>query len=239
LILGATSDMALAIARKFASQGYSLTLAARILEKLSAMQSDIRIRHEVDVDIARFDALEIRAHDDFYHSLKYKPDVVICVFGLLGDQQKAQTDWKACEEILFSNFVGAVSILNVVANDMEQRKHGVIVGISSVAGERGRQSNYFYGSAKAGFTTYLSGLRNRLAKHKVHVLTVKPGFVRTRMIENIKTPASLTAEPREVAEDIFSAVVNRKNVIYTKSIWRPLMYAIKSIPEVIFKKLNL
>jgi short-subunit dehydrogenase len=168
-----------------------------------------------------------------------KPDVVICVFGLLGDQLKAQSDWDACEEILLSNYIGAVSILNVVANEFEKQKSGTIVGISSVAGERGRQSNYFYGSAKAGFTAYLSGLRNRLFKSAVHVITVKPGFVKTRMIENMKTPAPLTALASQVANDIYDAVKNGKNTIYTKSIWRPVMYAIKSIPESVFKKLKL
>jgi decaprenylphospho-beta-D-erythro-pentofuranosid-2-ulose 2-reductase len=239
LILGATSDMALALARKFGNEKYSLTLAARNTERLNATQSDLQIRQGVMVDIVRFDALALDTHGSFYRGLTTRPDVVICVFGLLGDQLKAQLDWQSCQEILFSNYVGAVSILNIVANDMEQRRDGVIVGISSVAGERGRQSNYFYGSAKAGFTAYLSGLRNRLAKSGVHVLTVKPGFVRTRMIENIRTPAPLTAETKDVAEDIYQAVIRGKNTIYTKSVWRPLMYVIKSIPEGIFKKLKL
>jgi decaprenylphospho-beta-D-erythro-pentofuranosid-2-ulose 2-reductase len=239
LILGATSDMALALARKFATQGYAITLAARNIERLKATQSDIQIRQNVPVEIVRFDAQEVNNHPAFYSGLKVKPDIVICVFGLLGDQLKAQADWNACQDILVSNYLGAVSILNIVANDMESRGSGVIVGISSVAGERGRQSNYLYGSAKAGFTAYLSGLRNRLCKSAVHVLTVKPGFVRTRMIENIKTPEPLTALPSQVANDIYDAVVKRKNVIYTKSIWRPVMYVIKTIPESIFKKLKL
>lgn len=239
LVLGATSDMALAISRKFATQGYSLTLAARSIEKLGPIQSDIQIRQRVPVNIVAFDALDVSSHHEFLRSVVPPPDVVICVFGLLGDQRKAQDDWKVCEEILMTNYVGAVSILNIVASDMEKRRRGVIVGVSSVAGERGRQSNYFYGSAKAGFTAYLSGLRNRLSKHGVHVVTVKPGFVKTRMIENIKTPGPLTAGTREVADDIYRAVVKRKDVIYTKSIWRPLMYVIKSIPESVFKRLKL
>jgi decaprenylphospho-beta-D-erythro-pentofuranosid-2-ulose 2-reductase len=239
LILGATSDMALAIARKFASNGFSLTLAARNVQRLEAMQADIQIRQKVKVAIVQFDAIDIGSHKLFYDQLKTKPDVVLCVFGLLGDQLRAESDWAHCQEILASNYVGAVSILNLVANDMEERGHGTIVGISSVAGERGRQSNYFYGSAKAGFTAYLSGLRNRLYKKGVHVLTVKPGFVQTRMIENMKTPVPLTALPSQVADEIFEGVIKRKNSIYTKSLWRPLMYIVKSIPEPIFKKLRL
>lgn len=239
LILGATSDMALALARKFGSNGYSLTLAARNVDRLNATQSDIQIRQRVTVNIVKFDALDTGSHSEFYENLPAKPDVVICVFGLLGDQKKAENDWRVCEEILLSNYVGAVSILNVVATDMEATRKGVIVGISSVAGERGRQSNYFYGSAKAGFTAYLSGLRNRLFKSGVHVLTVKPGFVKTRMIENIKTPGPLTAMPSQVADDIYQGVVKRKNVIYTLGLWRWVMMVIRNIPESIFKKLQL
>jgi len=239
LILGATSDMALAIGRKFGSKGFSLTLAARNVKKLKAIQSDLQIRYRVAVHIAHFDALEVSSHAAFYAALPEKPDIVFCVFGLLGDHLKAESDWQTCEQILVSNFVGAVSILNVVANDMQERKTGIIVGISSVAGERGRQSNYFYGSAKAGFTTYLSGLRNRLAKFGVHVVTVKPGFVRTKMTDHVKTPDSLTSDPKKVADDVYQAVMKKRNVIYTKWIWRPIMYLIKTIPEPIFKNLRL
>lgn len=239
LILGATSDMALALARKFGSNGYSLTLAARNVDRLNATQSDIQIRQRVTVNIVKFDALDTGSHSEFYKNLPSKPDVVICVFGLLGDQKKAENDWRACEEILLSNYVGAVSILNVAATEMEGHKKGVIVGISSVAGERGRQSNYFYGSAKAGFTAYLSGLRNRLFKSGVHVVTVKPGFVKTRMIENIETPGFLTALPAQVANDIYQGVEKRKNVIYTLGLWRWVMAVIRNIPESIFKKLKL
>jgi decaprenylphospho-beta-D-erythro-pentofuranosid-2-ulose 2-reductase len=239
LILGATSDMALAIARTFADHGYSLTLAARNVDKLKAIEADIVIRHRVDVMSVQFDALDMASHQQFYNSLAVSPDVVICVFGLLGDQAKAQVDWNHCQEIINSNYVGALSILNIVANDFEKRKHGVIVGISSVAGERGRQSNYFYGSAKAGFTAFLSGLRNRLYKSGVHVVTVKPGFVKTKMLENMKTPGPITALPAQVGKDVYRAVVSGKNTIYTLGLWRPIMYVIKTIPEFIFKKLSL
>ncbi|HYG00985.1 MAG TPA: SDR family oxidoreductase [Chryseosolibacter sp.] len=239
LILGATSDIAVALARKFGTNGYSITLAARNLEKIRATQADIKIRQRVPVEIVSFDANDVESHQAFYESLPAKPDVVISVFGLLGNQTEAQQNWKSCQDILYANFIGAVSILNIVANDMEQRRHGVIIGISSVAGERGRQSNYIYGSAKAGFTAYLSGLRNRLCKSNVHVLTVKPGFVKTRMIENIKTPGPLTSLPSRVADDIYNAMAKGRNTIYTSSIWRPIMYAIKSIPEGLFKRLKL
>jgi decaprenylphospho-beta-D-erythro-pentofuranosid-2-ulose 2-reductase len=239
LILGAASDMAVAIAKKYASAGYSVTLAGRSVDKLKAIENDLKVRYNGTVNSVFFDALNFASHDSFYKNLPEKPDIVICVFGLLGDQTEAQKDWKACEQILYSNYVGAVSILNIVANDFENKKKGTIVGISSVAGERGRQSNYLYGSAKAGFTAYLSGLRNRMFHHGVHVLTVKPGFVKTRMIENMKTPGPITAQPQKVGDTVFKAVKNKSNSIYVLPVWALIMLIIRTIPEGIFKKLKM
>ncbi|HTJ49904.1 MAG TPA: SDR family oxidoreductase [Cyclobacteriaceae bacterium] len=239
LILGATSDMAVAFAKKFAQEGYSLTLAARNKEALQITASDLNIRFQVDVNAVLFDALDFESHEQFYKNLKTKPDIAICVFGLLGDQLIAQKDWTACLTILNSNYTGAVSILNIIANDFENRKEGVIVGISSVAGERGRQSNYLYGSAKAGFSAYLSGLRNRMTASGVHVMTVKPGFVKTKMLDNMKTPGPITAAPDAVAAAVYKAVIKRKDSIYVLWMWRWIMLIIKSIPESVFKKLKL
>jgi hypothetical protein len=239
LILGATSDVAVALAAKYASEGYSVTLAGRDRPRLDVMAADLNIRYKVPVFAVAFDALDFKNHEQFYNSLPVYPDVAICVFGLLGDQSKAETDWSECSMIIDSNYTGAVSVLNVIANHFAQRKSGVIVGISSVAGDRGRQSNFIYGSAKAGFTAYLSGLRNRLFKFNVHVLTVKPGFMKTRMIEGMKTPAPLTAAPAVVAKKIFSAAASKKNEIYVLPIWWLIMLVIRSIPEGIFKKLKL
>jgi decaprenylphospho-beta-D-erythro-pentofuranosid-2-ulose 2-reductase len=239
LILGATSDMAVAIAKKFAMEGDRVILAARNIDKLKPIESDIQIRYNASVTSVAFDALNFESHETFYRALSFAPDIVVCVFGLLGDQSKAQSNWKECAEIINSNYTGAVSILNVVANNFEAKKQGTIVGISSVAGERGRQSNYLYGSAKAGFTAYLSGLRNRLFPSNVHVLTVKPGFVKTKMIENLKTPGPITGTPDAVANKIYKAVEKKQNVIYVLPVWRLIMLIIKSIPEGVFKKLKL
>jgi short-subunit dehydrogenase len=239
LILGASSDLAAALAVQFALHKYSITIAGRDIEKLAVMASDLQIRYTVPVYTAEFDALDFDSHSHFYNNLAIKPDVAICVFGLLGDQELAQDDWSKAALILNSNFNGAVSILNVIANQFEKNRSGVIVGISSVAGERGRQSNYLYGSAKAGFTAYLSGLRNRLFKSNVHVMTVKPGFMKTRMIEGMKTPKPLTATPEVAAKKIFKATQSRVNVMYVLPIWKWVMLIIRNIPEGIFKKLRL
>ncbi|PWT97795.1 MAG: short-chain dehydrogenase, partial [Bacteroidetes bacterium] len=138
-----------------------------------------------------------------------------------------------------TNYTGAVSVLNVIANDFAARKQGVIVGISSVAGERGRQSNYIYGSAKSGFTAYLSGLRNRMFHYGVHVVSVLPGFVYTRMTEHLQLPKLLTAQPEDVADSVYKAVVKKKNIVYVKWFWKWIMLIIRSIPESMFKKRKL
>lgn len=239
LLLGASSDIAIALAKKFAAAGYGLQLAARNAERLRPLQSDLSIRFHIPCDLCEFDAARPDQHAAFFNGLSTHPDITISVFGYMSDQLQAESDWAACEKMLVINYIGAVSILNLAAASYAARHQGTIVGISSVAGERGRQSNYFYGSAKAGFTAYLSGLRNRLFREGVQVLTVKPGFVYTRMTEAMTLPALVTATPEQVADAIYKGVVNKKNVIYVKWFWRWIMLLIKMIPEIVFKKMKL
>lgn len=239
LILGATSDIGVAIARKFAAEGYSIQLAARNTAALQPLESDIRIRYNVSCTVHTFDAMAFATHRPFYEALSPKPDVTIFVIGYMQDNEKVKEDLDESLRTVHSNYTGAVSILNTIASDYRSKKAGVIVGISSVAGERGRQSNYIYGSAKAGFTAYLSGLRNDLYHHGVHVLTVLPGFVATKMTENLNLPKPLTAQPEEVARAIYKGVVKKKNIIYVRWFWRWIMLIITSIPETLFKKRKL
>lgn len=239
MIIGAKSDIARAIAHKFASEGYNLQLLARKIDSLQKDMADLKIRYRTDVECFEFDVLDFKSHDLFIESLLVLPDVVISLVGSLGDQYQSQNDWDACELVLDTNFSGPVSILNVLANKFEERRRGTIIGISSVAGDRGRQSNYMYGAAKAGFTAYLSGLRNRLSKSNVHVITVKPGFVNTSMTADMDLPERLTAKPEQAADDIYQAVFKKKNTLYTLWFWRYIMLIIKNIPEAIFKKLSL
>ena len=239
LILGATSDMAMAIANKFASEKYNIQLAARNVSQLNPLVSDIAIRHNVRCTLHAFDALNYKSHEAFFQNLMPKPEVTICVFGYLGENEKAITDADESARIIETNYTGAVSILNVVARYYAALKQGTIVGISSVAGLRGRQSNYIYGSAKAGFTAYLSGLRNRLFRENVHVLTVLPGFVATRMTEDLNPPKILTAQPADVGIAVYNAVVKKRNLIYVRWFWRYIMLIIRMIPEPVFKKLKL
>jgi short-subunit dehydrogenase len=239
LILGAASDMAIAIAEKFASKGYHIQLAARNVQRLEPLQSDLAIKYSSRVSTHEFDALDFDSHAGFFDELNPKPDVTVCVFGYLGENEKAVADWKQASKIIHTNYTGAVSILNQAAEFYASRREGVIVGIASVAAERGRQSNYLYGSAKAGFRAYLSGLRNRMYHFDVHVVTVQPGFVYTKMTEDMKLPKLLTAHPEEVAEGVYKAVTGKKNVVYVKWYWRWIMLTIRSIPEFVFKKMKL
>lgn len=239
LILGAASDMAVAIANRFAAAGYQLQLAARQPERLKPLQSDLQIRFNCLSSLHEFDAADVASHVSFFQQLPTTPDVVITVFGYMTENEIAIDNWTEAEKTITVNYTGAVSILNIVSRQFSAKKSGVIVGISSVAGERGRQSNYIYGSAKAGFTAFLSGLRNRLIQDNVHVVTVKPGFVYTRMTESMKLPALLTATPAQIADGVYTAVVNKKDVVYIKWMWRWIMLIIKMIPEFIFKKLKL
>ena len=239
LILGATSDVAKALAYDYAANGCHIQLAGRNLANLETIKTDIEIRANVSATVHAFDANNQEAILKYFESLLPLPDIAIAVFGYLGETEKALSNWEEAVNIINGNYTGAVAIFNVLATRFAQRKSGVLVGISSVAGDRGRQSNFMYGSAKAGFTSYLSGLRNWLYPHGVHVLTVKPGFIYTRMTAGLKLPALLTANPAQVSVSIKKAVDRKRNVIYVKWFWRYIMVIITMIPEGIFKRLKL
>ncbi len=239
LIVGAKSDIAKATAREYAKHGYDLCLAARNSSELEAFANDVTVRTERTVRLVELDILDYKSHQAFYNNLDEKPIGVISAIGYLGEQEKAQVDFTEAQQIMDTNYTGIVSLFNIIANDFEYRRSGFMVGISSVAGDRGRKSNYIYGSAKSAFTAYLSGLRNRLYDVQVHVMTVKPGFVATKMTKDMDLPEKLTAQPEEVAEDIYNAQQRGKNVLYTKWIWRWIMLIIKNIPEWKFKKMDI
>jgi len=239
LILGARSDIGKAVAHKFASLGHPVQMAARNATALEADKTDMELRHGVPVTLHEFDALATDTHEAFAGALPQLPQIAICVVGLMGQQTENEGDIEAATRVMRSNYEGPASILAVLANRFEERGNGTLVGISSVAGERGRATNYVYGSAKAGFTAFLSGLRNRLSKRGVNVVTVLPGFVATQMTDGMELPAKLTAEPGEVADAIARAVERKKDLIYVRRIWRVIMLIIRSIPERIFKRMEI
>jgi len=239
LVIGAKSDIAKATAREYAKHGYDLCLAARNAQELEAFANDLTIRTQRSVSTIELDILDYDTHQNFYDQMGEKPAGVIVAVGYLGDQMRAQSDFQEAKRIIDTNYTGVVSLLNIIADDFERRGNGFIVGISSVAGDRGRKSNYIYGSAKAALSAYLSGLRHRLDAAKVHVMTVKPGFVATKMTEGMELPSKLTAQPEEIAADIYMAQQKRQDVLYTKWMWRYIMLIIRHIPERLFKRTNL
>jgi decaprenylphospho-beta-D-erythro-pentofuranosid-2-ulose 2-reductase len=240
LLLGGTSDIGRATALAYGQAGYRIIVAARNLEACQRDVQDISTRTGAQLDLIPLDILQTHQFRGFVDRLPVLPDTVVCVIGELGDQQRAQTDFEHAAMVMRTNFEGPSILLGLFAERLLERGAGTLVGVSSVAGERGRGSNYVYGAAKAGFTAFLSGLRNRLAPSGVRVVTVKPGFVHTRMTANMDLPAVLTAQPDEVARAIYNAAEKkRSDVVYVRPIWRIIMVVIRAIPERVFKQLKL
>jgi decaprenylphospho-beta-D-erythro-pentofuranosid-2-ulose 2-reductase len=239
LILGANSDIAKATAERFAKSGCSLILASRNLSELRNEAANLEIRYDTNIKVLYFDATDFESHFNFYKSLLPSPDGVIMAFGLMNQQNSEQDNFDLAKLTIDTNYISAVSILEIVASDFQKRKYGFIVGISSVAGDRGRQSNYIYGSSKAGLSAYLEGLRGRLYESNVELLIVKPGFVETKMTEGMKFPVGLATNPKTIANAIHNGVLKKKNTIYVKTLWRFIMLIIQLIPDSIFKKLKL
>ena len=238
LVMGATSDVGRAIARVFARDGRTLQLAARNLAQLRQDAQDVRVRTGATVTEHRCDVLDEDGGVSLLDELDPLPGTAVCVVGLLGDQTESQRDGAAAERVMRTNYVGPALLMGALAERFEERGSGVLVGVSSVAGERGRAANYVYGSAKAGFTAFLSGLRSRLAGSGVHVVTVKPGFVRTRMTHGMDLPERLTATPEEVAAAVAAAIRRRRDVVYVRRVWRPIMLVLRAVPERVFKRMS-
>lgn len=240
LILGATSDIAQASALALVNDGWEVILTGRNMDALEPIAQDLngRTSKELKTECYQLDVDDYDSFAKLWSSFEDKPKGVLCAVGYLGDNDLARTDRDEATKIIATNFTSLVPIFSLIASDFENRGSGIIVGISSVAGDRGRASNYTYGAAKAGFTAYLSGLRNRLAKSGVHVMTVDPGFVATRMTENVELPPMITAKPEEVGRDIAKAVRKKSNVIYSKWFWRWIMLCVRIVPESIFKKMS-
>ena len=237
LIIGAKSDIAVAVAHKFASEGYNLQLAARNSSELDAVVSDLEIRYDINVSTHELDILKHETFADILDSLNCLPNIALCAVGILGNQKDDEKSFLNSALVMRTNYEGPSLLLGEIANRFEMRGYGSIIGISSVAGDRGRASNYIYGSSKSGFTAFLSGLRNRLHKSDVNVLTVLPGFVRTKMTDKMDLPNLITSSSDKIALLIF------KNFLLSKEVypfpWAIIMYIIRSIPEKIFKVLKL
>lgn len=238
LVLGGGSAIGAAVAERFARRGWTVILAGREKERMTALARALSGRTGCTAFGTPLDVLDTDSHAAFWKSLPCRPEAVLCAVGLLGDQQAARRDAAQADRLLRTNFNGPAALLELAANEFEQRGSGLIIGISSVAGDRGRGSNYLYGSAKAGFTALLSGLRARLWRSGVRVLTVKPGLVDTPMIAHRTLPRWLLATPAKVADDIMKAVDRGGDILYTPHWWRAVMWGVRILPECWFCRIN-
>lgn len=238
LILGAGSDIARALAAEFAREGHPVQLAARDPDRLERDRADLALRSEAEVTAHPFDVLETAAFETFLDDLPALPHIVISAVGLMGDQDETAADSDLAARVVASNFTGPALFLEAAARRMaELDADTAVIGISSVAGDRGRAKNYVYGGAKAGFSEYLSGMRQKYVRTRVHVMTVKPGFVRTAMTEGMDLPGALTTTPEALAPRILRALAARRMVYYDLKWWL-VMAVIKLVPERIFARMR-
>ncbi|MBX7143045.1 MAG: SDR family oxidoreductase [Oligoflexia bacterium] len=240
LIIGATSGMAMEVAKLYAERKCRLFLVARNSEKLAAVESDLKARgaESVAAQVVNLDETDkhpalVAAARDFLGQL----DVVLIAHGVFPEQAKCESDYRLTESVLRTNLLSPISLCTHLANVMQAQGGGTLAVISSVAGDRGRQSNYVYGSSKAGLSAFLSGLRARLAPRGVNVITIKPGFVDTAMTAAIKK-GPLFASAANAAAGIVRAIDARRSIAYVPWFWWGIMLIIKHIPEVIFKRLK-
>ena len=240
VILGATSGIALEVQRQLAHRTCEMLLVARSAERLAQVQSDLRLRGAPRVAVYAADLADISQHAGvcaFASSAMPDFDTVLLAYGSMHDQKLAATSIELLTEELQVDFVSAAAILTRFAADLERRHSGCIAAITSVAGDRGRRSNYIYGSAKGALALFLQGLRARLYPSGVRVITIKPGPVRTPMTDQFPNRVRF-ASPRRVASDITRALARRSpDVLYTPGIWRYIMLGVRLIPEAIFKRL--
>jgi decaprenylphospho-beta-D-erythro-pentofuranosid-2-ulose 2-reductase len=244
LILGATSGIGKALARRLAGRGHALVLAGRDAEELELLADDLRIRYQVKAAWVQYEATDFNKHPRLFADcnsvIGSELDGVVFCHGTMLDQPESERDFTQVRNLIDVNFTTAVSLLNLAAKHLATRRAGFICALSSVAGDRGRQSNFIYGSTKAALTTYLQGLRNRLSSSGVAVITIKPGFVDTAMTWGLLNPRSpLVANPDQVAAAIDRAILRRRNVVYVPWFWWIIMAIIKAIPEPLFKRMKL
>ncbi len=241
LVLGATSGIAEATCRIWAAEGASMFLVGRNQTKLEAVAADLKTRGAAYIDIAVADLDDTAQHPALLaHAINSLTgmDIAYLAHGILGDQAEAEREFATAEQILHTNFIAPVSMLTWLANYCVQRKAGTLAVISSVAGDRGRKSNYVYGSSKAGLSAFLGGLRNRIDREGVKVLTIKPGPTKTAMTAAMPGSGKF-ADPNAVAKSIAGAIAAGKDTLYVPFQWQPIMFIIRNIPESVFKKLNL
>ena len=241
MIVGATSAIAHETARHFAKDGATFFLVARNETKLNAVADDLTAYGAASTHCVVQDMNAMDQHERLFAQAVMDLDgldVLFIAHGTLGDQPHCETDFDAALQEINTNFASTASLLTIAANHFEKERRGVIAVVSSVAGDRGRATNYVYGTAMAAKTAFLSGLRNRLATSGVQVVTIKPGLVATPMTAGMPQSA-LFASAEKVGADIYKGLKQGRDVIYTPFFWRYIMLIIRAMPEPIFKRLKL
>jgi short-subunit dehydrogenase len=241
IFLGATSGIAMEVQRQLAHQGCELLLVARSSERLADLRADLSLRGAPVILTYSADLSSVQQHADIFEFVRRKFadfDTVLLAYGSMHDQKESEVSVDVLLEELQANFVSASAILMLFAADLERRRIGCLAAITSVAGDRGRRSNYVYGSAKGALSLFLQGLRSRLHPAGVRVITIKPGPVQTPMTDHMPNAAHF-ADPERVARDIVRALVRRApDVLYTPKVWRYVMTGVRQIPETVFKRLS-
>lgn len=238
VIIGATSAIAAETAKNFAAEGADFFLVARNADKLNTIANDLKVRGSKCAETYILDLADLSKHQPMFDAALRalgSIDYLLIAHGTLTDQQAAQASVELTLKELNINFTSIISILTIAANYFEQQRKGTIAVIGSVAGDRGRMSNYVYGTAKAGLNAFLQGLRSRLYKFGVSVVTIKPGFVDTPMTAALKKN-SLYASPTSVGNSIYKAMKKGADVLYVPFFWRFIMLIINNIPEFVFKR---
>ena len=242
LIIGATSGIAMACARVWAGQGASFFLVARSAEKLEALASDLRVRGACAVRLRQMDANDTAAHPGMVEAVVQALgaiDIALIAHGTLPAQSACEADPLLALGELTTNATSVIALLIALANQFESQRHGAIAVITSVAGDRGRPSNYLYGSAKAAVSVFCEGLRARLFKSDVSLIDIRPGFVATPMTQGLALPTRLVAQPETVAQRIVAGIDRKADVLYAPAFWALIMLIIRNIPRSIFKRTNL
>ncbi|MBI4847170.1 MAG: SDR family oxidoreductase [Nitrospirae bacterium] len=240
-VFGACSTIAYETLKLFAKDGAAFYLCDRDEDELKRLSGDLSVRGAGDVGYSVFNALDERSISEAVENILSKhPDLdgLFIAYGTLPDQKRCETDIREMNKAFTINFTSTASILTQMADHFVKQKHGTIAVISSVAGDRGRESNYVYGSVKSALTAFTSGLRQRLCKAGVHVLTIKPGMVDTPMTADFKK-GILFSQPDVIGKGIYNAILKKKNIVYLPWFWRWIMFIIRNIPERIFKKITL
>ena len=239
LIIGAKNELGIELANLYARNNYNLYLAGRSIKDLQDKSDEIEKKYKVKSVLCELDVTDYNSHQEIYDSLIIKPIGVIYLAGYYPNILLSTSKWSEALQTIEINYLGCMSLLNIVSNQFISDRRGFMISVTSVSGLRGRAKNYIYGSAKAGLIAYMSGLRNKMNKYNVNVLTVIPGFITSKKDKKENYPRVLVTTPKKLALKIFNAQQSRKDIIYSSILWRLIMFVIKLIPEALFKKLKI